>query len=93
MTSSFKEHVQKLLEKHRGERVFQFEYLGKHYWLKQPEQLKGIWLLLKPHPKQHFKEECEILQHLNNIGAPVPKLCDFGDDYLVLEDAGPTLNI
>ena len=41
---------------------------------------------------KHFKEECEILQHLNNIGAPVPKLCDFGDDYLVLEDAGPTLN-
>ena len=76
-----------------GERVFRFEYLGKQYWLKQPEQLKGIWLLLKPHPKQHFKEECEILQHLNNIGAPVPKLCDFGDDYLVLEDAGPTLNI
>ena len=23
----------------------------------------------------------------------MPKLCDFGDDYLVLEDAGPTLNI
>ena len=93
MTSSLKDHVQKLLEEHRGERVFRFKYLGKHYWLKQPEQLKGIWLLLKPYPKQHFKEECEILQHLNNIGAPVPKLCGFGDDYLVLEDAGPTLNI
>ena len=93
MTTSLKDHVQKLLEEHRGERVFRFEYLGKHYWLKQPEQLKGIWLLLKPHPKQHFKEECEILRHLNNIGAPVPKLCGFGDDYLVLEDAGLTLNI
>lgn len=93
MTTSLKDYVQKLLEEHRGERVFRFEYLGKHYWLKQPEQLKGIWLLLKPYPKQHFKEECEILQHLNNIGAPVPKLCGFGDDYLVLEDAGPTLNI
>ena len=46
MTSSLKDHVQKLLEEHRGERVFRFKYLGKHYWLKQPEQLKGIWLLL-----------------------------------------------
>lgn len=45
MTSSFKDHVQELLEEHRGERVFRFEYLGKQYWLKQPEQLKGIWLL------------------------------------------------
>lgn len=54
MTLSLKDHVQKLLEEHRGERVFRFEYLGKHYWLKQPEQLKGIWLLLKPYPKQHF---------------------------------------
>ena len=92
MTSSLKDHVQKLLEEHRGERVFRFEYLGKHYWLKQPEQLKGIWLLLKPHPKRHFKKECETLKHLNNIGAPVPKLCDLGNDYLVLEDAGLTLN-
>ena len=54
MTSSFKEHVQKLLEEHRGERVFQFEYLGKHYWLKQPEQLKGIWLLFKTASKATF---------------------------------------
>ena len=41
MSLSFKAHVQMLLKEHRGERVFQFEYLGKHYWLKQPEQLKG----------------------------------------------------
>ena len=51
MSLSFKAYVQMLLKEHRGERVFQFEYLGKHYWLKQPEQLKGIWLLLKPHPR------------------------------------------
>ena len=37
MTSSFKDHVQELLEEHRGERIFRFEYLGKQYWLKQPE--------------------------------------------------------
>ena len=54
MTSSLKDHVQKLLEEHRGERVFRFKYLGKHYWLKQPEQLKGIWLLLKPISKTTF---------------------------------------
>ena len=30
MTTSLKDHVQKLLEEHRGERVFRFEYLGKH---------------------------------------------------------------
>ena len=71
--------------------VFRFKYLGETLLLKQPEQLKDM--VIKTISKQHFKEECEILQHLNNIGKPVPKLCDFGDDYLVLEDAGPILNI
>lgn len=92
MVLSFKAYVQTLLKKHNEERVFRFEYLGKYYWLKQPERLKGIWLILKPYPKKHFKEECYILQKLNSIGAPVPKLCDFSDDHLVLEDVGPTLN-
>jgi uncharacterized protein HI_1326 len=92
MTLAFKAHVQTLLQEHRGERVFCFEHLGKTFWLKQPEQLRGVWLLLKPHPKQAFLEEREILQQLNALDAPVPKLCDFGDDYMVLEDAGVTLN-
>ena len=67
-----------------GNVSFQFEYLGL-LLVKNNRAIKGIWLLKGVSKKQHFKEECEILQHLNNIGAPVPKLCDFGDDYLVLE--------
>ena len=94
MTSSLKDHVQKLLEEHRGERVFRFKYFRETLLVKATRAIKRIWLLIKTISKTTFlKEECEILQHLNNIGAPVPKLCGFGDDYLVLEDAGPTLNI
>ena len=54
MSLLFKAHVQMLLKEHRGERVFQFEYLGKHYWLKQPEQLKGIWVIIKTASKTTF---------------------------------------
>ena len=53
MSLSFKAHVQMLLKEHRGERVFQFEYLGKHYWLKQPEQLRDM-VIIKTASKATF---------------------------------------
>lgn len=51
----FQEYVKQLVTKHRDERIYPFQYEGKKYWLKQPEKLKGIWLLLKPHPKKSLK--------------------------------------
>ena len=86
--SAFKEYVWQLLAEHKGERVYHFTYQKQAYWLKQPEQLRGVWRLLKPHPKQSFLNEIHSLQHFAERQAPVPKLMMFGEDYLVLEDGG-----
>lgn len=61
MSPEFKEYVNQLVIAHRDERIYPFQYEGKKFWLKQPEKLKGIWLLLKPRPKQSFKNEQQIL--------------------------------
>ncbi|WP_109079323.1 lipopolysaccharide kinase InaA family protein [Aggregatibacter kilianii] len=88
---SFEQYVRQLLTEHKGERVYHFTYGNKSYWLKQPEQLKGVWHLLKPHPQQAFQNEIQSLQYLARQLAPVPKLVAFGEDYLVLEDGGKSV--
>ncbi|EGY34182.1 30S ribosomal protein S15 [Aggregatibacter actinomycetemcomitans serotype e str. SC1083] len=88
---SFAQYVRQLLAEHKGERVYYFTYGNKNYWLKQPEQLKGVWHLLKPHPQQAFQNELRSLQYLAQRQAPVPKLAAFGEDYLVLEDGGKSV--
>lgn len=67
-----------------------FEFEGKKYWLKQPEQLSGIWHILKLHPHKTFERELDTLQYFDKIQAPVPKLALFGANFLVLEDTGQT---
>ena len=85
---SFEEYVQQILAEHKGERVYHFTYNDKDFWLKQPEQLHGVWHFLKPKPKQAFKNEIQSLQYLAEHDAPVPHLEMFGEDFLVLEDGG-----
>ena len=65
MSPEFKEYVNQLVIAHRDERIYPFQYEGKKFWLKQPEKLKGIWLLLKPRPKQSFKNELQTLLNEN----------------------------
>lgn len=65
MSPEFKEYVNQLVIAHRDERIYPFQYEGKKFWLKQPEKLKGIWLLLKPRPKQSFKNELQTLLNLS----------------------------
>ncbi|MCS4534379.1 hypothetical protein [Neisseria montereyensis] len=89
---SLSEYAHQLLAEHQNERVFPFYFQGKRFWLKQPEHLHGIFRLLKPHPKQSFLKEIERLQRLTSKNAPVPKLILFDDDFLILEDAGTTVN-
>ncbi len=84
----FEEYVQQVLAEHKGERVYHFTYNDKDFWLKQPEQLHGVWHFLKPKPKQAFKNEIQSLQYLAEHHAPVPHLEMFGEDFLVLEDGG-----
>ena len=51
MSPEFREYFNQLVIEHCDERISPFQYEGKKFWLKQPEKLKGIWLLLKLHPK------------------------------------------
>ncbi len=73
---------------HKGTRIHSFYFQDKKYWLKQPEQLEGIERFLKPSPKRAFQKELDNLRFLTTNGAPVAKLMCYGDDYMVLEDAG-----
>lgn len=90
--SEFQEVVQALLKQHKGERIVSFDYDNQRYWLKQPEQLKGVWRLLKPQPQKAFQNELKTLQFLAEKNAPVPQLMAFGEDFLVLKDAGKTIS-
>ncbi|EJS89177.1 Mn2+-dependent serine/threonine protein kinase [Pasteurella multocida subsp. multocida str. Anand1_buffalo] len=49
--TSFEEYIAQLVENNKHKRIYHFQYQGKQYWLKQPEQLRGIWKLLKPNPQ------------------------------------------
>lgn len=90
--TAFQTYVAQLLQQHKGMRVLNFEYQQQSFWLKQPERLRGVWRILKPHPQQAFQEEISSLQYLAKQGAPVPELILFGEDFLVLSDVGKTLN-
>ncbi|MEE6032761.1 protein kinase family protein [Avibacterium paragallinarum] len=88
----FQKRVQALLKQHKGERIVSFDYDNQRYWLKQPEKLKGVWRLLKPQPQKAFQNELKTLQFLAEKNAPVPQLMAFGEDFLVLKDAGKTIS-
>ena len=64
MSPEFREYFNQLVIEHCDEHISPFQYEGKKFWLKQPEKLKGIWLLLKLHPKQSFKNELQTLLNL-----------------------------
>lgn len=88
MNASFRAYVDQLRDVHKDSRVYKFSYQGRDFWLKQPEKLSGIWLLLKPNPKQSFINELHVLLDLARQQAPVPNVVYYGDDFFVLEDAG-----
>ncbi|GJH42634.1 protein kinase family protein [Pasteurella canis] len=87
---TFEAYVKHLFANHKGTRIYRFEYFGQHFWLKQPEQLKGIWKLLKPNPKTSFQQEIKTLRYFESVGAPVPMLHLYNEDFFVLEDVGRT---
>lgn len=88
----FQQHVQNLVKQNQGKRVFDFVYNGTKYWVKQPENVKGIWRLLKPDGLKSFQHELRVLQLLIQQEAPVSPLVLAGDNFFVLEDAGRTAN-
>jgi len=90
--ADFSQVVSCVLQHNRGARVMPFEYQGKKYWLKQAEKPEGAMRFLKSDPKQALRREISALRLLGDKQAPVPKLVDATDDYLVVEDAGTTVN-
>ena len=92
MSPEFRQYVNQLVIEHCNERIYPFHYEGKKFWLKQPEKLKGIWLLLKPYPKQSFKNELQTLLNLTEKNAPVPIVSYYDENFFVLEDSGITLS-
>ncbi|QSX42121.1 BUD32 family EKC/KEOPS complex subunit [Shewanella cyperi] len=90
--AEFSQLVSNVLQHHRGNRITPFEYHGKKYWLKQAEKLEGAMRFMKSDPKEALQREIAALKLLGDKQAPVPRLVDAGNDYLVLEDAGITLN-
>ncbi|SEP80404.1 phosphotransferase [Basfia succiniciproducens] len=88
----FSRLVNELIQKNQGKRIFSFDFENQTYWVKQPEKLAGVWKILKPHPKQSFREELHILKNLYERGASVPQVVLSGEDFFVLKDVGPTLN-
>lgn len=90
--ADFVQYVQDLLQQHKGQRIRCFDYANQRYWLKQPEQVKGVWRFLKPQPKRAFANELAALQDLMAQNAPVPKVVLAGEDFFVLQDAGKTLS-
>lgn len=76
-----------------GGRVQRLTWGGRAFWLKRPEaRRKSLrWRLQKGDPLAAFGRERAGLAAARDLGAPVPRLLAAGPDYLVLEDAGPTL--
>lgn len=92
INAEFHAYVDRILETQRGQRIYKFSYEGRDYWLKQPEKLSGVWLLLKPNPKKSFENELATLLTLAKQNAPVPNVVYHGKDFFVLEDAGKSLS-
>jgi len=73
-------------------RVQPVDWGGARYWLKRPEAPRSLrWRLQKGDPVRAFHAERAGIRHLARLGAPVPQLVASGADFLLIADAGPTL--
>ncbi|AMM81568.1 MULTISPECIES: RIO1 family regulatory kinase/ATPase [Pasteurella] len=88
--TSFEEYIAQLVENNKHKRIYHFQYQGKQYWLKQPEQLRGIWKLLKPNPQIALQKEIQTLTYFASRQAPVPQLLAYGKHFFVVDDVGRT---
>lgn len=64
---------------------------GQPGWLKRAERITGRMRLQKGNPIAAFEAERDAFVRLGDVGLPVPRIIDAGDDYFVTADAGPTL--
>ena len=64
---------------------------GKKIWIKRPEQVISWKDRYKKWVNPSFQHEVSSLRFLNQANAPAPKVLLFGDDFVVTEDSGKTV--
>ncbi|MFN3890367.1 MAG: phosphotransferase [Beijerinckiaceae bacterium] len=65
---------------------------GARYWLKVAEQTTGVRRLQKGDARRALRAEEKALDRLSALGLPVTPIVARGPGYLILPDAGPTLD-
>jgi len=83
-----KKIIRDQIQKNQNKRTSTFEFKGKMYWLKQKEPPSLIKSLLMRNASKSLIKEKTVLKKLAKQRIPVPDVIDFGEDYLVLSDAG-----
>ena len=66
---------------------------GRDYWIKRQEHLRGLMRLQKGNPAKALAKEATALRALGGRGLPVPELVAEGPGFVVVADAGPSLNL
>ena len=72
-------------------RIERVEIDGQAGFLKRPEILIRRMRLQKGDAIAAFEAERSAYQRLGELGLPVPKLLDEGEDYFVTKDSGPSM--
>lgn len=92
-SNNLNQAVQEVREKFPAERVVRLSVDDNVYWMKQAEQPGSLRKRLrKGDGEAALQREIENLSALSERGIPVPKMVETGQDYLVLEDGGLTIN-
>ena len=89
--NSLKQFIQSELAKKPG-RTHPIEYMGKRYWVKQPEKLDFRMRIQKGNALRSFEAERKALKYLSGLELPVAPLVAEGPDWFAIEDGGIPLD-
>ncbi len=106
-SESLHRRVLEALQAQPKREVIPIDHESKRYWVKRARatgsnplhhaawRLTKVPLLvpvLRQSPSEALRHESSKLQRLRSEGVPVPEMMEVGNDYFVLEDAGPSLH-
>lgn len=106
-SESLHRSVQKALQAQPKREVIPLDHAGGRYWIKRARSTgsnllhHAAWKLtrlpllvpvLRQSPSEALRHESSKLRRLRSTGLPVPEVLECGDDYFVLEDAGPSMH-
>ena len=64
---------------------------GRRFWLKRVERLTGVMRIQKGDPERAFATERDGLRALADAGLPVAGIAAEGQEWMLIQDAGPVL--